>query len=53
MKKLYESPIAKHVSFETEDVLDLSGGNNPILDSKDGNSNPDDSAKDFGSVDIF
>lgn len=53
MKKLYDSPIVKRIFFETEDVLDLSGGNNPILDSKDGNSNPDGSAKDFGSVNLF
>ena len=52
MKKAYNSPTAKLVLFETEEILGLSGEDSPILNSKDEN-NPSKPAEDFGSIDIF
>lgn len=53
MKKHYITPTAKKLVFEAEDVLVPSGGNSPILDSKDQNSNPDNPATDFGEIKVF
>ncbi len=53
MKKAYTSPKAKSVLFEKEEVLGPSGGDSPILNSKDENSTPKNPAEDFGSINIF
>ena len=51
MKKTYTTPSAESVSFDTEDILDISftnPGNKPLVDKK-----PETPSKDFGNVTLF
>lgn len=52
MKKYYHSPEAEAVFFETEGILSLSDGKNPILDS-DENNTPNNPAEEFGDINIY
>lgn len=51
MKKIYSAPSAESVSFDTEDVLEISftgTGVKPLDEKK-----PENPAKDFGNVSLF
>lgn len=54
MKKIYEAPLAKTVSFETEEILGISfTGSGTILDDSDSNASSKNPATDFGSVTLW
>ena len=54
MKKTYIVPSAERVTFDTEDILDISfTGNSSILKDSDDNKSSKNPAKDFGNVSLF
>ena len=50
MKKTYIAPSAESVSFDTEEILNISfTGSGTVLDDK----KPEAPAKDFGNISLF
>jgi len=50
MKKTYFAPEAKHVAFETEEILEISYNGGTVLDKEDTDNN---ASFGFGEVDLF
>jgi len=54
MKKIYTTPAAEHIAFESEEILEISyTGSGSVLEDSDSNNSSKNPAKDFGDVSLF
>lgn len=54
MKKTYFAPAAESVTFDTEEILNISfTGSGSVLDDSDTNKSSKNPSTDFGNVSLF